>query len=252
MIVLNENEWAQDAIESRSLGKQPFETLYRVARYYLDSGYTRKEVRKMLDEFVLQCDNTASIPKWSAVIDFALGRAVKHPALCEDSIDITAPEMEIIQNIKGRQLQRLAFTLLCLAKYWDLVNPVKDHWVNTKDNEIMRMADINTSIKRQSAMYAQLHEMGLVAFSKKVDNTNVRVCFIRPGDTALSITDFRNLGYQYLRYCGEPYITCDNCGLTVRLNDPAHGRKQRYCKACAAEIATQQRVNSVMRQRQPA
>ena len=87
----------------------------------------------------------------------------------------------------------------------------------------MRMANINTSIKRQSLMYYNLNAAGLIQFSKKVDNTNVKVCFMAPGDVVMSITDFRNLGYQYLKY---------------------------HCPACAIEVATQQQVNRVMRLRQ--
>ena len=247
-IVLNEHEWARDMIESRSLGAKPFETLSRVAKYYIDKDYSKKEVRGMLDTFLLQCEPTASLPKWSETLDYAVARALKYDAIKIDSIEITKPEMERIDALEGKQIRRLAFTLLCLAKYWDVVNPQGDHWVNSKDSEIMRMANINTSIKRQSLMYFNLNEVGMVQFSKKVDNTNVRVCFITPGETAMVVTDFRNLGYQYLKYHGEPYFECQNCGITVK-SENATGRKQKYCKECAVEIHMKQTVNSVMRQR---
>lgn len=247
-IVLNEHDWAQEKIESRSLGAKPFETLCRVAKYYIDKDYTKKEVRNILDTFLLQCEPSASLPKWSKTLDYAVARALKYDAIKIDSIEISKPEMELIDSLDGKQIRRLAFTLLCLAKYWDIVNPGGDHWVNTKDSEIMRMANINTSIKRQSLMYFNLNELGMVQFSKKVDNTNVRVCFITPGDTAMVITDFRNLGYQYLKYHGEPYFECCNCGITVK-NEKLTGRKPKYCRECAVEIHMQQTVNSVMRQR---
>lgn len=248
-IVLNEHEWARDMVESRSLGSKPFETLSRVAKYYLDQDYSKKEVRGLLDTFLLQCDPTASLPKWSETLDYAVARALKYEAIKIDGIIITKPEMDRIDALSGKQLRRLAFTLLCLSKYWDIVNPRGDHWVNSKDSEVMRMANINTSIKRQSLMYFNLNESGMVQFSKKVDNTNVRVCFSEPGDTALVVSDFRNLGYQYLKYHGEPYFECQDCGITTKLNDPVRGCKQKYCKSCAVEVAMKQRVNSVMRRR---
>lgn len=247
-IVLNEHEWAQEKIKSRSLGSKPFETLSRVAKYYMDKNYSKKETRGMLDTFLLQCDPTASLPKWSETLDYAVSRALKYDAIKIDGIDITKPEIEKINLMVGKQMRRLAFTLLCLAKYWDIINPQGDHWVNSKDSDIMRMANINTSIKRQSLMYYTLNEAGMIQFSKKVDNTNVRVCFIEQGDVALTITDFRNLGYQYLYYNGEPYFECQNCGITVK-SENTTGRKQKYCKECASEIYIKQSVNSVMRQR---
>lgn len=248
-IVLNEHEWAENMINAHSLGGKPFETLSRVARYYLDKKYSKIKVRKLLETFIICCDSTASIPKWSDTIEYAIKRASKTKAVQIDSIQITKPEMDIVDSLEGKQLRRLAFTLLCLSKYWDVVNSHGDHWVNSKDSEIMRMANINTSIERQSAMYYTLKNNNLIRFSKKIDNTNVRVNFITDGDVVINITDFRNLGYQYLKYHGELYFECQNCGLTLRAKDRTAGRKQKYCKDCATEIHIQQTINSIMQQR---
>ena len=80
-IVLNENEWAKEMIESHSLGKRAFETLTRVARYYLDEGMSKKETRRMLDEFLLRCDPSAPLPRWTDTLDWALNRALKSKAV---------------------------------------------------------------------------------------------------------------------------------------------------------------------------
>ena len=248
-IVLNEREWTEDMITQRSLGKKPFETMCRVARYYLDGGIPKREVRRMMDSFLLQCDPGASLPKWSELLDKALQRALKYEAINIDGVTVTKPEMTRIEACGGKQTQRLAFTLLCLAKYWNAVSSRADSWVNNKDSDIMRMANINTSIKRQSLMYHNLNEAGMIRFSKKVDSTSVRVCFIEDGEPALQVTDFRNLGYQYMKYHGEPYFVCANCGITTKLNAPVKGKKQKYCPECAVQVATQQMVNSVMRRR---
>ena len=247
-IVLNEREWAEEMITSRTLGKKPFETLRRVARYYLDNGIQKREVRRMLEQFLLQCDPAASLTKWSDLLDAALSVAAKHEAIHIEGIDITKPEMEKINNLGGRQIQRLAFTLLCLAKYWNIVTKKTDGWVNSKDNDIMKMANIYTSIKRQSLMYHTLNEAGLIQFSRKVDNTSVRVCFLEPGDVVLHITDFRNLGYQYLMYAGEPFFVCANCGITTKIEKRTNrGPKQKYCRECAMQVQIQQKVNYTMR-----
>lgn len=253
-IVLNEHYYAEQAIQARNLGKKPSETLSRVARYYIDScdSSTKKTIRSKLDLFLLQCDSTASIPKWSKMLDFATDWAFKHEAIQIDSIAITKPEMDKIDSLDGKQIRRLAFVLLCLSKYWNIVNSQNDNWVNSKDNEIMAFANINTSIRRQCAMYTTLRDAGLIQFSKKVDNTNVRVCFAEDGEVAMVITDLRNLGYQYLKYHGEPYFECTNCGITTKISNPENRNsswKQKYCRDCAVEVKTKQNVNSVMRHR---
>lgn len=253
-IVLNEHYSAEQSIESNSLGNKPLETLRRVARYYMDiNGITdKKAVRGMLDTFLLRCDPVASIPKWSRVLDFATEWAFKHEAIIIESIIITKPELQKIDSLDSKQIKRLAFVLLCLSKYWNAVNNQNDNWVNSKDNEVMAFANIKTSIRRQCAMYATLRDYGFIQFSKKVDNTNVKVCFATDGEPAMIITDLRNLGYQYLKHHGEPYFECKNCGIVTRYKNHMSKKsiqQQKYCESCAVEIRTQQNINAVMRRR---
>lgn len=244
-VILNETEWAKSAIENNRLGRKPYDTLRRVARYYIDQGNKPEQVRRMLDAFLLSCDPSASLSKWSDTIDAALNKAKKNAAIQIDSINITKPEMAIISSIDGRQAQRLAFTLLCLARYQQCINPNTNGWVALKDSEIMSMANIKNSIRRQSAIYNMLRENGLVEFSKRVDNVNVRVTFMTEGEVALSITDFRNLGYQLNMYNGEPlYMQCKMCGLTIKKT----GRTQKYCKECAV-IAQNQNIAKYARKK---
>lgn len=254
-ITLNEHEWAREMILTHSIGKKPFETLTRVARYYIDEGLTKVEARDELDRFLLSCDPTASLTKWSDSIDLALNQALKHSAVEIPYISITLSEMAKISTLNGIQLQRLAFTLLCLAKYWDCVSPARDHWVNNKDSEIMSMANINTSVKRQSELYHQLNQLGLIQFSKKIDNTNVRVLFGNAdGEDAVKITDFRNLGYQYMKASGsDDFFVCECCGVITKKNKTKTstnaGRPQKYCPDCAIKINIKRNVESVMARR---
>lgn len=246
-IILKENEWSEKMIRDRNIGTKPSETLRRVARYYLDSGYSKSDTRKKLELFFIQCNPELPLPKWSSLLDRAVTSAVKTPAADIDGIVITKPEIEKIKSLSGKQLQRLAFTILCLAKYHYAYNPESNFWVNTQNKDIMSMANVNTSIRRQGLMFKTLRDAGMIQFSKKVDNTNVRVCFAEEGDEEIVITDFRNLGYQYLKLIGDDYFECENCGITTKIKNPGVGRSQKYCPSCAVEIAIQQKVNFAMR-----
>lgn len=252
-IVLNENEYAEQLLTSGcGICTKPFETFRLIARYYFDKGFNTKEVRKKLEDFILRRDPEFNFTKKSDYLDTVISNAAKRPAVNINSICITNAEMRKIDSLDQPQIKRLAFTLLCLAKYWHEIKPDGDYWVNNKDPEIMALANINTSIKRQGLMYWTLRETGMVQFSKKVDNTNVKVCFIEDGEVVLHITDFRNLGYQYLMYHGEPYFECTNCGIITKYANPQNKNslwKQKYCTSCATQLAIQQRVNSVMNSR---
>ena len=248
-IVLNEYEWAERMVNSHELGKKPIETLSRVAKYYYANQYSKKDVRKLLDTFLTQCDPSVSLVHWSDTLDRVAKSVDKFPIICLDGIHVSQKELEKIETLGGKQVKRLAFTLLCVAKYWDMVSGSNNHWVNSSDKEIMQMANINTSVKRQSMMFGELRDAGFIRFSKKIDNLNVQVMFMEDGETAMYIQDFRNIGYQYLKFYGEPYFDCVNCGITVKIQEPSKGRRQKYCPSCAVELHTKQKVESVMRRR---
>lgn len=198
-----------------------------------------------------ECDPGIVLIDWDAAIERAIKSAKKNELIIMDHITITKPEIEKIDSLTGRQLKRLAFTLLCVAKFYHNLPGSRGMWVNTPDKEIMKMANINTSIKRQCAMFAELRDAGLIRFSNKVDNTSVEVLFAEDGDAAMEIRDYRNLGYQYLMFHGEDYFVCEECGITekaaARTNN--RGRKKKYCQNCAARVRMKQNVDSVMRGR---
>lgn len=250
-IVLNEYAWVENMITDPVLGKKPYETLTRVAKYYTYCGMKRRDVRAELDKFMLACDPTVSLVAWSGTLDSAAKYATKYPLIMIDGIGISGSEMDRIKALEGKQLRRLAFTLLCISKYAYMVDPNTDHWVSTPDNEIMSMANINTSIRRQSAMFSRLRDAGLIRFSKKIDNLSVQVLFADDGDPVMQITDFRNLGYQYMRFYGEPYFVCSVCGITTRAKSPAYAGRRKYCDDCAVKIHIRQKASSTARYRIP-
>lgn len=248
-IILNERKWAEEALTAKELGRKPSETLVRIAKYYYDEGYQKQDVRNLLELFLTECDGSISPVSWSDTLDWATAAASRYPLVVLDGIPITKMEIETIRSMCAKQAGRLAFTLLCVSKYWDTVNPKNSHWVNEKDVELMKMANIHTSVRRQSLLFSQLRDAGLIRFSNKVDNLNVQVLFQdEEGAPVCMVRDFRNIGYQYLKEIGENYISCADCGLTIKAAD-GPGRKRKYCDDCMAARRRRSNVDSVMRLR---
>ena len=246
-VVLNEREWAEHAIATRELGKKPGETLGRIARYYYQcGGYKKKDIRGKLEDFLLQCNPDVILLKWENIIDRVVRSAGKYPLIELDGVDVTQSELDAISVLSGAQIQRIAFTLLCVAKYWNSARKENNDWVNVPDREILKMANVSTSVQRQNGMFHELKNAGLIRFGRRVDNLNIRVLFIdNDSPVALHIDDFRNLGNQYMLYSGGPYFKCEHCGLAIRKKNNAH----RYCPDCASEMYIQKTVESVMRNR---
>lgn len=250
-IVLNEVIWAKE-IEScahPSLGKKPFETLSRMATHYKYEGLSKKDARDALDVFLLRCDPDANIVSWSNTLDQAVKAGFKYKPLELDGVSISTSEMAKVDALKSKQTKRLAFTLLCLAKYWNAYKPGNNNWVRTPDSDIMRMADIRTSVKRQCGLFRELNNCGYIRFSRQVDNLNVQVLFMDNGEPVLTIHNFDHLGYQYLKYHGDPYYyECCYCGATAKRKN-LNSRPPKYCPNCAEEVARQGRIASAIRHR---
>lgn len=247
-LVMNEMEWAADMIERHDLGDRPTQTLRRVASYYYNNKYGKREIRRLLEIFLVACDPSVSLVKWSDTIDRVVKSVDKRKMIQVDGVEITKPELVKIGELNGPRPKRLAFTLLCIAKYWNQVSKDNNSWVNTPDSDIMRMANIKASIKQQSLLYGKLIDAGLLESAKRVDNLNVRVTFCKKGDVEMHITDFRNLGFQYQRYLGEPFYQCENCGLVLPESDNPKAH-HKYCPDCASTIKTKNSMDSVARYR---
>lgn len=247
-IVLKENDWAEYMIESHSLGENKFETLRRIARYYIDTGYDKNNVYKYLNLHIIRSIPDASLSAYDNIVELAIKKAYKREAINIDYISVSRNEFNTIRKIEGKQLQRLAFTLLCIAKYWHKVNPVLDYWVFNEDSEIMKIANINTSIKRQCMMYFKLRELNLLKFAKRVDNTNTKVLFVDDNDEYIKIYDFRNLGYQYHMFCGDDknYIRCECCGRITKINNDSNKGRQKYCKECSQKIQAKKDITPIL------
>lgn len=238
-IVLNEKACAEHALESLCLGSKPVETLGRVARYYYSIGYKKKEISGLIEDFMLKCDPSINIVKWQSTIDKLANMSDKYALFDIAGVSITQSEMEKIQSIDGKMLQRLMFAMLCLAKYGNAISPTNNNWVNKKDKDIFSLANITATLKRQSLMINDLWAKQYIGYSRVVDNININVKIIdNESPEVLFISDFRNLGNQYMRYCGENFIECQCCGAVVK---ERHG-KQMYCSECAVEIDRQKRI----------
>lgn len=240
-IILNEKVHAEYVIENNLIGSKPRNTLGIIAKYYYSIGYKKPEIRGLLEDFLLKCDPNTNIVKWQRLIDERANSADKYPLIEIDSITITEDEMKKIQTIGGIMLQRLMFTMLCLAKFKDIINPNNHHWVSVKDAHIFSLANITTTYNRQGLMFNDLWNLEYIGYSNSVDNINVYVKIINNSSPpALVVSDFRNLGNQYRRYCGEKYFDCENCGIVTKKN----ANPQRYCPDCSTKINRQKAYES--------
>lgn len=233
MIVLNEKVFAESCLENGLSGNKPFFVLSVLSRYFYHScGMKKKAIiaalKKYLDDNYprYEIDNY----NWSETIEKLATNAGKYPLFEISGVKITKSEMTVIEGIHDKVLERLCFTMLCLAKLNNLKSQKNNGWVNMDSKEIFHLARISCSATDREVRIGKLWKLGLVEFSKRNDNLNCRITFFDDGDEELFITDFRELGYEYLLYKGQNFIRCAECGILTRGNKAG---TKKYCKNCA-------------------
>lgn len=237
MIILNEREYAEDCLKNGLVDSKPFNTLSILAKYYYHiCGYRKKKITTLLLEFLSKHYPRYELNEfsWHSSIEKIAANAGSYRLYEIKGVKITKSEMETITNIHNKVLERLMFTMLCLAKLSNVKNPKNNGWINAESKEIFEYARIACKCDEREVKIGKLWQMGLLEFSKRNDNMNCRVTFINDEDTEeMFVSDFRELGYEYMTYKGDNFIRCRECGILTRGNKNG---TRKYCKDCATYI----------------
>lgn len=237
-LILNEKILLDKALnEGYIVEKKPTVTMSILIRHYFSEENKKKQVIELVDKFFSKNYKGYNTVKWRDTIEKIIKTIQKDKdySLREiNSINITESELEVIKEINNNRLEKLAFVLLVYAKIYNQINKNESNWVNEEHKYIFSDAKIAVKIKDQGKMIHTLSDMGLVESSKKVDCTNLKVKFVDDNsDVVLSISDFRNFVYEYLRWKGYKINTCENEKCKI-LFSPTNNR-QVYCKSCWKE-----------------
>ena len=236
MIILNEKEYAKNCLQNGIVDTKPFITLSILAKYYYhECGYRKKKITTLLLEYLSKYYPRYKLNEfsWQTSIEKIAANAGVYRLYQINGIKITKNEMKTITNLHNKCLERLMFTMLCLAKLSNEKNPNNNGWVNAEAKDIFKYARISCKSDEREIKIGKLWQMGLLEFSKRNDNLNCRVTFIDNDDEELFVSDFRELGYEYQKYRNESFIQCAECGILTRNNK--NGTK-KYCKNCDGSI----------------
>lgn len=257
-IILNEVELAKDIIKRAEgeanpslVGKKPSYTLSLLARYMKQVEKKKDEaIFEYLDSFMRKHANGYNSVLWGNKIQSCIKKAKKNKLNQIDYIGITQKELDIIAKLKNKKQERLAFTMLCYAKYYNAINEMNNNWINVSLTDLFKSArvysekgvsnrlminDIKDKIdiqfideKTKKVKNKKWMELALL-----VSSTNIKLNFIdnESDEYTIKITDFRELGYEYLLYKGLNYVRCRECGILFKKSD----KRTLYCSSCKKE-----------------
>lgn len=251
-IVLNETKQAEHIIEKGEVGTKPTSTLFLLGKYYRQKKNLNKEQTfNKLNEFMQQNYKNYNSALWEDIIEDISKKANKYSLREIDSIGITQPELDKITELHNTKYEKLLFTMLCFAKLYNVISENNNGWVNTDIQELYRVARVTVKYRKDKFLFLNdIEGTGLISFSNKNDNLNIRVNFVNMNEEAvLNINDFRELGYEYLNHIGyNKFIRCIECKRLVKKKSK-HDYSTKYCTECAKKIESQNALKRKRKQR---
>lgn len=252
-IILNEVKYAEQILSGEEPANKPYATLTLLGKYYRQKvGLKPMETITALNDFMVSHYNDYNPDSWEEVIE-KIAKSKKYLIRELDHIEIMQTELDCIALIDDLNLQKIMFTMLCYAKFYNAINPQNNNWINTDIAEIFKIARVNTRCRKDKLLIlnkllnmAKCDGEPYISLSKKNTNTNVKLNFLdMSGKPVLQISDFRELGYAYLQYLGKEQFThCEKCSLLIKKGK----RRPKYCSNCAKNInreKTRQRMQNL-------
>lgn len=231
-VILNETKQAEHIIASGDIGTKPAATLFLLGKYYRQKQHLNKQQTFLkLSEFMKEHYKNYHAASWENIIEDIAQKAGKYPLREIDAIDISREEFKEISTLKNIKYEKLLFTMLCYAKLYNMVSEKNNGWVNTSIPELFRNARVTVKYKEDKFLYLNdIEKTGLISFSNKNDNLNLKVNFINSrSESVLALNDLREPGYEYLNFIGKmKFVRCFECNrLTIQ-----SGKNTHYCSTC--------------------
>lgn len=247
IMTINEKDYIERILNDDlyMITDKPKATVDLLAQYYYQiktirkKGIADKLIAFLADRYPKYPDNKKF---WNSYAEKTAKKTGGNKLLICDGIHITKSELAKINEIESipdlsgvdkKTLQRLLFTILVIGKYQKLKNPKNiNGYINIKTIYLFQLARVKGNAEARSLMLNDLYRAGLIDFPKNYAKDNCRPTFIdeETTDTRITITDLREIGYQYNKLHGDNLIACHNCGVLIKTNS---GKANGLCQNCA-------------------
>lgn len=155
-----------------------------------------------------------------------------NPITSVDGIPIYQEDLDFFKQVEDVDKQKLLFTILCYLRFIQTKYHNDNLWCNFENRLYFKSANLKLNLKDQNLMIKNLAGLGYIRLSYQIDKLTFYASFVEglehKGQVAV-ITDFENLGMQYLQLIGEDIIRCVYCGRYIK--NPQH-KEWDLCQSC--------------------
>lgn len=211
-------------------------TVYSLAKYnYHVLGLSDDEsYDKILKYITKNCDNIFEESVYKD-IKKRISTVKKHKFAIIDEVCITKSEMDVIRSLSDIKQEKVAFVILAVSKYYNLLNQRNYNNAFMTNTDICQMARITIPAKDRDTFMQFAYDKGILKRHTWSDSTVKLVTFVSHDEDdavvlRLNEGDFKDLAYSYMSYL-EPhkFRRCIVCKRWIRVNR----NKGQVCKLCS-------------------
>lgn len=245
--VFNERKAVETMMNNRDVDiVNPTNTIRKLARYnFYVYGYGQTKNYNTIVEYMSANYKEFSEFAYQKDILGCIRDVAKTQWKNIDAISVTKSEIDTILALDDIRKQKIAFVLLCTAKYRDAYNDNNNHKTDISVTDLYKMARVVLPQKDRSVFLHFLIQEGLVEKHTFAGVKNKKVLFVSDNvddEVVLSLheIDFLELAYVYMDYVDNHigYSHCEKCGRMIK-NSKTKPRK--YCEECSKEVLTEQK-----------
>ena len=256
-VILNEVKKAEHILEldkeknkrESVIGSKPSYTLQLLARYFKQVMHLKdKEITERLEDIMKRNYKDYNKVLWENKIEQCVKKAAKTRLNEIDGVGITKKELDLIASLNNIDQEKLVFSMLCYAKFYNTINPKNNNWINVSLTELFKTArvyskkDYNNKlvindvkdlydVEKVDIETGEITTVKWITLATLIESNNIKLNFVDDStDYELIVDDYRELGYTYLKHkTGDSqYKHCKYCG--VLFKETSKNNPHEYCK----------------------
>ena len=242
-VIVNEEKIVEKALEGKLLIDNQSKVVHLLIKYYCGQGKTDMlEIKEEIFKVMSKCDSEFTRPKWNEYLEKQIFKYLKNKERYNsnddlihiENIKITKKELEIIDSLKDKKLQKIAFILLVYVKIDQQLHKNNSEWINYALGNIFKESKVKGDSKTKMKLLHELSRKELIANKLNNRKCSIKINYINNESEPMLIIDvLEGVIYYYLNYLGEHWKKCINCSkwFVVKGNSP-----RKYCTTCSKDM----------------
>lgn len=255
-VIVNEKRIVEKALEGELLIDNQSKVVNLLIKYYCGQGETDMlNIKEEIFKVMSKCDSEFTRPKWNEYLEKQIFKYIKNKERYNsnddlihiENIKITKEELEIINSLKDKKLQKIVFILLVYTKIDQQLHKNDSEWINYALGNIFKEARISGSSIEKMKLLHELNNKGLITNNLDNRKCSIKINYVHSeSEPILIIDDLEGVIHYYLNYIGEHWKKCVNCNkwFITKGNSP-----RKYCTTCSKDVKNEMNKENMQKYR---